>query len=121
MPTPTIQNFFGATSQVITATTSIVATATDPVLVIKQSDFTALGWNSLVAGHETDPEKWTTAIIRRINTFSTANTDDIPNVVITPPILGLESRANTLKRRYSYSVDIYQPDIGSNEPDPDLV
>lgn len=121
MPTPTIQNFFGATAEVLTTTTSITASAIAPVLVIKQSDFTAEGWNALVAGNETDPEKWTTAIIRKINTFSTANTDDVPNIVITPPILGLESRTNTLKRRYSYSVDIYQPDTGSTQPDPDLV
>lgn len=121
MPTPTIQGFFGATAQVLTATTSITASPTSPVLVIQQSDFTAEGWDALVAGNETDPEKWTTAIIRKINTFSDANTDDVPNIVITPPILGLESRTNTLKRRYSYSIDIYQPDIGSTQPDPDLV
>lgn len=121
MPNPTIQNFFGASSQVITATTSIVATAAEPVLVIKQSDFTAEGWDALTAGQETDPEKWTAAIIRKINGFSNANTDDIPNVVITSPILGLESRTDILKRRYSYSVDVYQPDTGSTQPDPDLV
>lgn len=121
MGVPTIQNFFGTSAQALTATTSIVATATEPVLVIRQSDFTAEGWNALVAGNETDPEKWITAIIRKINTFSNANTDDIPNVVITSPILGLESRTDILKRRYSYGVDIYQPDTGNTQPDPDLV
>lgn len=121
MPTPTIPNFFGDTAQVITVTTSITASAIAPVLIIKQADFTAESWNALVAGNETDPEKWITAIVRKIATFSTANVDDIPNVVITPPVLGLESRTNILKRRYSYGVDIYQPDTGSTDPDPDLV
>ncbi len=121
MPAPTITAFFGDDAQVLTSTTSVTATTTEPVLVIKQSDFTAEGWDSLTSGDESDPEKWVTAIIRKINTFSNANTDDVPNVVVTPPILGLESRTETLKRRYSYSVDIYQPDTGSTEPDPDLV
>ena len=121
MPTPTIINFFGTNAQVLTSDTNVVATAGSPVLVVRYSNFTAEDWNALAPGQETDPEKWLTAIIRKVNTFSNANLDDIPNVVVTNPILGLESRTNTLKRRYSYSVDIYQPDTGSTQPDPDLV
>ena len=121
MPIPTIANFFGANAQTLTATTSVTASAIDPVLVIKHSDFTAQAWNSLVAGDETDPEKWITAIARKIYDFSVANTDDLANVVITNPILGLESRNSLLKRRFSYGLDIYQDDSGSSAPDPDLV
>jgi hypothetical protein len=121
MPSPTIANFFGTNAQILTSDTNVVATAGSPVLVVRYSNFTAEDWTALTAGQETDPEKWLTAIIRKVNTFSVANLDDIPNVVITDPILGLESRTNTLKRRYSYSVDIYQPDTGSTKPDPDLV
>ena len=50
-----------------------------------------------------------------------ASNSDLPNVLITDPILGLESRNSTLKRRFSYGLDIYQPDSGSASPDPDLV
>lgn len=121
MPAPNIANFFGTNAQVLTSTTSVVASAADPALVIKYSDFTSQAWNALVAGDESDPEKWATAIARKIRDFSTANTDDVPNVVMTDPILGLETRENTLKRRFSYSLDIYQPDTGSAAPDPDLV
>lgn len=121
MTAPTIQNFFGASAQVLTASATVTATGSSPVLVISQSDFTSEAWDDLTSGDESDPQKWLTAIIRKINTWSSANSDDIPNVVITNPILGLESRNETLKRRYSYSVDIYQPDTGSTEPDPDLV
>ena len=46
MPIPTIQNFFGTSSQVLTATTSVVATVTEPVLIIRQADFTAESWNA---------------------------------------------------------------------------
>lgn len=121
MAQPTIASFFGANAQTLTSTTSITASATDPVLVIKYSDFTAQAWNALVAGNETDPEKWITAIAKKIYDFSAGNTDTIPNVVITPPVLGLESRNNTLMRRFSYGLDIYQPDSGSASPDPDLI
>jgi hypothetical protein len=118
----TIANFFGANASVLTATTSITASTADPVLVIRYSDFAAEAWNSLVSGNETKPEKWTSAIIRKINNYSTANSgDDTLNVIVTDPILGLEVRSSTLKRRYSYSVDVYQADTGSTQPDPDLV
>ena len=121
MPAPNIANFFGANASVLTSTTSVTASAGDPVLVVKFSDFAAQSWNALVAGDQSDPEKWMTAIARKIYDFSAANTDDIPNVVITDPILGLESRNSTLMRRFSYELDIYQPDTGSSAPDPDLV
>jgi len=121
MPAPTIPNFFGSNAQVLTTTASVTASAAAPVLVIRQSDFTVETWNALVAGDEADPEKWITAITRRIANFTASNIDDIPNIVITAPVLGLESRTNVLKRRFSYGIDIYQPDTGSAEPDPDLI
>ena len=121
MPAPNIPNFFGANAELLTDSATVTATTTSPVLVIKQSDFADQGWDAFTVGDGIDPEKWVAAIVRKINAWSIANTDDVPNVVITAPILGLESRAETLKRRYSYSVDIYQPDTGSTEPDPDLV
>jgi hypothetical protein len=121
MPAPTISNFFGANAQTLTVSTSVTASAADPVLVIRYSDFTAQEWNALVAGDQTDPEKWLAAITRKIYDWTIANTDDLPNVAITEPILGLESRNNTLKRRFSYGLDIYQNDTGSSAPDPDLV
>lgn len=121
MPIPTIANFFGISAQVITASTTVSATGTAPKLIISQSDFTAEAWNALTSGHESDPQKWLTAIILKVNAWSIANTDDLPNVAIDNPIVGLESRNNALKRRFSYSVDIYQPDTGNTQPDPDLV
>jgi hypothetical protein len=121
MPAPTIVNFFGPNAQVLTSNSSVTASTADPALVIKYSDFAAQAWDALVAGDGSDPEKWIAAIIRKIRDFSNANTDDVPNVVASDPILGLETRENTLKRRFSYSLDIYQPDAGSSAPDPDLV
>lgn len=121
MPAPTIANIFGANASVIVDTQSVAASINAPLLIIHYTDFNAEGWNSLLAGDEIDPEKWLTAIIKKINAFSNANLDDLPNAVITDPIVGLESRNTILKRRYSYSVDIYQPDTGASFPDPDLV
>jgi len=121
MGTPNIVNFFGASATVLTVNTQTVATALDPALVIRYSDFAAEGWNALANGEELDPEKWITAIVKKIKAWSGANVDDIPNVVVTAPLVGLEQRNATLKRRYSYGVDIYQADTGTSEPDPDSV
>jgi hypothetical protein len=117
-----INNFFGDNASVLTAITSITASTADPVLVIRHSDFASQSWNNLASGDQSNPEKWMSAIIRKINDYSNVNTgDDTLNVVVTDPILGLEVRSATLKRRYSYSVDVYQADTGSTQPDPDLV
>jgi hypothetical protein len=121
MPNPTIQNFFGDYATVITSEVPVSASSDNPALIIFFSNFANQEWNALVAGDENNPEKWITAIARRIYDFSKTNTDDIPNVILTAPILGLESRNNTLKRRFSYGLDIYQLDSGSAAPDPDLV
>jgi hypothetical protein len=121
MTAPTIANFFGTNAAILTSNTSVTASAADPVLVIKFSDFTSQEWDALTAGQEQKPEKWVAAITRKIRDWSNANTDDIPNVVITDPIVGLETRESVLKRRFSYSIDIYQPDSGSAAPDPDLI
>jgi hypothetical protein len=121
MTAPTIPDFFGQNAIVLTSTTSVTASAADPVLVVKYSDFVSQSWDALVANDENIPEKWVTAIARKIRDFSNANTDDVPNVIITDPIVGLESRESVLKRRFSYSLDIYQADSGSTAPDPDLV
>lgn len=121
MSAPTISDFFGENAAVLTATTDVVADSAAPVLVIKYSDFTSQSWDALAANDENIPEKWIAAIARKIRDFSSTNTDDVPNVVITDPIVGLESRESTLKRRFSYSLDIYQADSGSIAPDPDLV
>jgi hypothetical protein len=122
MAAPTIANFFGANAVTLTAaSTAVVASAAAPVLVIRYADFAAQDWNALAAGNELDPEKWITAILRKIYDFSISNTDEIPNVVVTAPLLGLETRNAALKRRFSYGVDIYQADSGASNPDPDLI
>ena len=122
MAVPTIANFFGANAVTLTAaSTAVVASAAAPVLVIRYADFAAQDWNALAAGNETDPEKWITAILRKIYDFSLSNTDEIPNVVVTAPILGLETRNAVAKRRFSYGVDVYINDTGTLFPDPDSV
>ena len=121
MPSPTIDNFFGASAQVISASTNIVATAIDPALILRYSDFNAESWNALAAGEQLDPEKWLTSILKKAKTWSVANTDDLPNLVVFPPSLGLELRNAISIRRFTYSVDIFQPDTGGSEPDPDLI
>lgn len=119
MPKPTVPQLFGSAAQVITATTSIAATSSDPALVIRFSDFAVNGWNT-VAG-TTDAEKWFSAMVLKARATSAANTDEVPNVVIDSPFPGLTTRNSVLKREYQYAVRIYETDSGAATPDPDNV
>lgn len=121
MPAPTIQNFFGSSATIVTGSATLTGSTGDPLLVIKYSDFVSQGWNAIATGDEAKPEKWIAAIVRKIKDFSASNTDDLANVVVNDPFIGLETRNELLKRRFSYSVDIYQTDSGANAPDPDLI
>lgn len=121
MPAPIISNFFGDNAQIISGTATITGSANDPYLVIKYSDFSAQSWDSLAGTDSQKPEKWITAIAKKIRDFSAAQTDDISNISISEPFIGLENRNNSLKRRFTYSLDIYQADSGAASPDPDLV
>lgn len=123
MTTPTIANYFGTNATVLTATTSITASTVDPVLVIRASDFAA--WGSATAG-ATNPQKWLTNIMNKAYEFfqvSTNLSDQSINCVVTLAFVTLADRivgsTTTRKRQFSYAVDIYAPDLGSNTPDPD--
>jgi hypothetical protein len=119
MPKPTTIQLFGASAQVLTSSTSVAATSADPALVIRFSDFASVNWNT-VAG-TTDPEKWLAAMLLRARGWYATNTDQVPNISIGDPFPGLTTRNNVLKREYSYTVAIYEPDSGAAAPDPDNV
>jgi hypothetical protein len=108
MPKPTIQQLFGAG-----------ATVANNKLTIDFADFTAEGWNT--AAGTVDAEKWFTAIILKAHAFTSANTDQVPNIDIQEPYPGLTTRNAQLKREYAYTVQVYVPDTGNAAPDPDLM
>lgn len=123
MTTPTIPNYFGANAQVLTATTSVLATPSDPYLVIRASDFAT--WGGATVG-ATSPQKWLTNILNRAYEFFgiTANLQDQSiNCVVTLAFVTLADRVVgstvTRKRQFSYAVDVFAPDAGTNIPDPD--
>lgn len=123
MSTPTITDFFGANATILTATTSVTASTADPVLVIRASDFAT--WGSATAG-ATNPQKWLTNIMNKAYEFfqiSANLSDQSINCVVTLAFVTLADRivgsTTTRKRQFSYAVDIYAPDSGSNTPDPD--
>jgi hypothetical protein len=120
---PTIANFFGSNAQVLTLTTEVEASASDPVLLIRASDFAA--WGNLSTG-TTSPQKWLTNIMNFAYQFfqvSANLSDESINCVVTLAFVTLADRivgsTTTRKRQFSYAVDIYAPDAGSNVPDPD--
>lgn len=120
MAAPTIADFFGANAQVLTDQATVSASATDPCLVIRFSDLVGTGWDQPAGA--SDPEKWITAIVRMIDAFSTANTDDVPNVYTSDiPFQSLSQRNGTNKRIYAYTLNFAVPDSASAHPDPDQV
>jgi hypothetical protein len=119
MPSPTIPGLFGANATVMTTSASVTASSSDPVLVLKFSDFASTGWNTPAGA--TNAEKWLAAIILKARAFYASNADEVPNVAIGAPFLGLSNRNSLIKREYNYSVAIYETDTGAAAPDPDNV
>lgn len=108
MPKPTLQQIFGAN-----------ATVQNDELTIALADFADVGWDDPFGVN--DPEKWLTAIVLKARQFSQGNSDQAPNIVVNEPYPGLLTRDEQLKREYSYSVQIYVPDLSASTPDPDLI
>lgn len=119
MASPIISDFFGPGATVLTASGSVTASSSDPALVIKFSDFASLGWGT--PSGATDPEKWITAIILKLRAYTAAATTEESNIVVQAPFLGLTTRNSVQKREYSYTLQIYEPDTGAANPDPDNV
>lgn len=123
MTTPTIANYFGANATVLTADTPVVASPANPVLLIRASDFA--DWGSANSG-SSNPQKWLTSMMNKAYEFfqiSANLSDQSINCVVTLAFVTLADRivgsTTTRKRQFSYAVDIYAPDAGSNVPDPD--
>lgn len=108
MPKPTIQQLFGAG-----------ATVVNNKLTLDFADFATEGWTT--AAGTTSAEKWLTAIVLKAQKFSTSNTDQLPNIVVSDPFPGLINRDSQLKREYAYTVQVYVPDTSAAIPDPDLM
>jgi hypothetical protein len=123
MTTPLITNFFGANAQVLTTFTEVEASASDPFLLIRASDFAS--WGDKATG-SSNPQKWLTSIMNFAYQFFQVSqnlSDESINCVVTLAFVTLADRivgaTTTRKRQFSYAVDIYAPDAGSNVPDPD--
>jgi hypothetical protein len=123
MTNPTITNFFGANATVLTEETLVTASGFDPVLLIRASDFASWANPGLASDN---PQKWLTNIMNFAYQFfqvSANLSDESINCVVTLAFVTLADRivgsTTTRKRQFSYAVDIYAPDAGSNVPDPD--
>lgn len=113
MPAPTLADFFGANAAIDTSN------AANPELRIKFADFATQGLSNTAKA--TDAEAWLVAILKRARAYSAAATDEMSNVAVDAPFLGLTTRNSVSVREYSYSARIYEPDTGASEPDPDNV
>jgi hypothetical protein len=115
-----------ATNVNIFGTGATVTSGTNPALTMTYSGQSAAGWSALVAGDEANPYKWLASIIANAKNYYTSLSDAdkaTQNIAIksgfTP--VALESRNGQVYRKYSYTIDVYQLDVGGSNFDPDMV
>ena len=121
MPAPTISQIFGANATVMTATASVTASSSDPVLCIKFSDLASTGLSE--AASSSNAEAWLGALIKMASAFTASNADEVPRITVEAPtadsFLSIVSRNGTQRLQLPYSVNVYETFSGSVSFDPD--
>jgi hypothetical protein len=121
MTQPTIPDYFGLGSQVITSETTIAATAANPYLIIPFNGLDASGLTD--ATNMGDPDRVFAAILKQTRIFTAADTAEESGVEVLAPRKGFATRGagSGQKLSFSYDVTVYLPDQTGNDPDPDQV
>ena len=119
MTTPSINDYFGSTAEVITDTTSVTASPTAPVLVIPFDALASAGLDD--PDSMEDPDKVLGAILKFTRIFSISDTDEESGIEVGAVRKSFVTRANTVQIGYSYDVTVYCADTTPNEFDPDSV
>jgi hypothetical protein len=119
MTTPSINDYFGSTAEVLTDTTSVTASPTSPVLVIPFDALSSAGLDN--PDSMSDPDKVFGAILKLTRTFTTADTGEESGIEVEAPRKTFITRANTVQIGYNYSVTVYTADTTPSEFDPDSV
>ena len=106
MTQPTIPDYFGTGAQLLTAETTIAATAAAPYLIVP---FTGLADSGLTeAASMADPDKVFAAFIKLARVFTFADTAEESGVEVGAPRKSFVLRANKSMLGYDYSLT-YSP------------
>lgn len=119
MANPTISDYFGSQAEVLTTEATLTPDSTDPILVIKLSDFDDVGLNTVE--NLDDPDKILAAIIKKAKVFTDADTAEDSGVEIANPTKSFTTRKNASVVAIAYDVAFFIPDPTSNGVDPDQV
>lgn len=119
MAQPTIQNYFGANAQLLTADTQIVATPANPTIVIQFSDFANEGLSN--AASFEDADKLLASIIKKVQGWIASDTSEDPGSEVTTPTKSFTTRNSTQVISWLYYVTFFTPDTTAAQPDPDEV
>jgi hypothetical protein len=119
MTQPTIPDYFGDGAEIITAESTITASAANPHLIVP---FVGLSDSDLTdAASMTDPDKVFAAFLKLARVFTASDLAEESGIEVGSPRKSFVTRANSSKLGYDYSVVVYVPDPSGDEFDPDTV
>jgi hypothetical protein len=116
---PTIASYFGANAQLLTNDSQVNATAANPAIVIRFTDFNAEGLGN-VASFE-DPDRLLAAIIKKTQAWLSADNSEDPGTEVATPAKSFTTRNSVQVLSWLYYVNFFTPDPTAAQPDPDEV
>lgn len=126
MSTPTIKDYFGADSEVMTDPTAIAAwltaqniSETNPVLMIPYTSLTVPGL--AIVAKFFDPEVIFTCLVKMISMWTRNDTTETNSIELGAPRAGIITRNGLQKFSSNYDITIYGKTLTSSDIDPDDV
>lgn len=119
MTLPTIGDYFGSGSQVVSSERTILATESNPYLLVPFSALAASGLDQPQS--MSDPDKLFAALLKIVRVFTLADTAEDSGIEVGAPRKSFVIRGGSSKLGYDYSVTVYLVDPTENEFDPDSV
>lgn len=124
MATPTLQDYFGADSAVLSTATEIEAyvvdkmiSPTNPVLVIPYTSLTVAGL-SLVSKFM-NPEVIFTCLVKMTSLWTRNDTTETNSIELGAPRAGITTRNGQQRKSYNYDLTVYGKALESVDIDPD--
>ncbi len=126
MATPTITDYFGSDSAVLTTQAEIETyitdksiSATNPVLMIPYTSLTVAGL-SLVAKF-INPEVLFTCLVKMVSIWTRTDTTETNSIELGAPRAGITQRNGLQRKSYNYDLTVYGKALDTSDIDPDDV
>lgn len=126
MATPTITDYFGSDSAVLSNQADIEAyvtaksiSATNPVLMVPYTSLTVAGL-SLVAKFS-NPEVLFTCLVKMVSIWTRTDTTETNSIELGAPRAGITQRNGQQRKSYNYDLTVYGKALETADIDPDDV